>query len=214
MKTIQGLLLFVFLVNSAFSQDNFSVHFAQSYSKFKFIDSKGNEDKNLSANIRYSYGLNYNKQFSSGLFIRPELAYKNLGANSIFNNQKLDWSLHYIDFNIGAGYTLNKYKFKPYLGGAVYLSYLYKAEQSIADQYYDMLENESIKTIDFGINIYLGVKYSFSELAMIYFELRNSTGLYQIEPEIVDDHNQKLYNRAISFHFGIAFTISNSTEQE
>ncbi|PLX09665.1 MAG: hypothetical protein C0596_01195 [Marinilabiliales bacterium] len=76
----------------AFGQNNFSVHFAQTYSKFKFVDSEGTVDETLSSDINYSYGVNYSKIFDMGIFIRPELGYKNWGAVSIINNnQRLKW---------------------------------------------------------------------------------------------------------------------------
>ena len=192
------VLLCVFYVNA---QDNFSLHFAQTYAKFKFVDSDGNSDENLTSDIKYSYGLNYSKVFAQGIFIRPELGYKNLGATSILNNQKLDWSLHYVDVNAGGGYIINKYKLKPYLGAAFYFSYLYKANQTTGSYYYDIKANEDIKGIDYGFNVYLGAIYGFTDIASVFFELRNSTGLCQLEPN-TEGQSQELYNRALSFHFG------------
>ncbi len=211
MKKFNLLLILVLFLGYVNAQDNFSIHFAQTYSKFKFIDSEGNADENLSSDVRYSYGLNYNKFFSSGLYLRPELGYKNLGAVSILNNQKLSWSLHYADLNLGGGYIINKYKFKPYVGASLYFSYLYKAEQNIGLDYYDMLENKDIKNIDFGINAYCGVFYNFTEMAGVFAELRNSTGLNQLEPNN-EGETQRLYNRAISIHFGLTFSITKIEE--
>lgn len=213
MRKIIALLLLSVVINHAYSQDNFSIHFAQTYSKFKFVDSEGNVDENLSSDIRYSYGVNYNKIFESGIFIRPELAYKNFGAISILNNKKLSWSLHYADINVGGGYIINKYKFKPYIGASLYFSYLYKADQTIGLDYYDMIDNGGIKKFDFGLNAYLGVSYSFSEVAGVFFELRNCTGFNQLEPN-KEEQSQELYNRAFSFHFGLAFSIVKKQVEE
>ena len=211
MKRIILPFLFCLIISSAYSQDNFSMHFAQTYSKFKFVDSDGNTDENLTADIRYSYGLNYNKIFANGLYVRPELAYKNLGAVSILDNQKLSWSLHYADINVGGGYMLDKFKFKPYIGASFYFAYLYQAKQTMGLNYYNMLDNEGIKKADFGINAYLGVNYAFTDMAGVFFEIRNSTGIKQLEPNN-EGQSQELYNRAFSFHFGLAFSINKNSE--
>lgn len=211
MKKIILPFLFCLIISSAYSQNNFSIHFAQTYSKFKFVDSEGNSDENLTADIRYSYGLNYNKIFTNGLYVRPELGYKNLGAVSILDNQKLSWSLHYADINVGGGYMLDKFKFKPYIGASFYFAYLYQAKQTMGLNYYNMLDNEGIKKADFGINAYLGVNYAFTDMAGVFFEIRNTTGLNQLEPNN-EGQSQKLYNRAFSFHFGLAFSINKNSE--
>ncbi|MBI5217964.1 MAG: PorT family protein [Bacteroidia bacterium] len=207
MKKYLGFILLCLIINSAYTQDNFSVHFAQTYSWFKFTDSDGNTDKNMTTSIRYSYALNYNKILSSGLYIRPELGYKNFGAGSSLNAQKLDWSLHYLDFNIGGGYIFTKIKFQPFIGISFYTSYLYKAEQSTGNAYIDMIENDAIKTIDYGINSHAGVIYAFTDMASVFLEYRYTTGLNQLEPNSETGQTQKLYNRAMSVHFGLAFKI-------
>lgn len=201
-------ILFLFFYGGINAQESFSVHFAQTYSKFRFTDTNGNSDENMMSDIRYAYGINYSKLFNSGFFIRPETGYKNLGAVSILNNQKLSWSLHYADANIGAGYLINKFKFQPYAGASLYFAFLYKAEQSIGSAYYNLMQDKEIKTTDYGVNFYGGVKYEFTDLAGVCFELRKSTGLKQLEENSSDGANQKLFNRSFSFHFVLVFSIN------
>ncbi|MBI5540882.1 MAG: outer membrane beta-barrel protein [Bacteroidia bacterium] len=208
MKNLLTSFLICLIVTIGYAQDNFSLHFAQTYSKFKFLDSEGNKDDNITSAINYSYGLNYSKIFSSNIFARIELGYKNLGANSILNNQKLDWSLHYTDLNLGGGYIVNKGKLKPFIGASFYFSYLFKAEQSIGLSYYNMLKMDAIKNTDYGLNVYAGLLYSFTESASVLFELRNSTGMNQLEQNSEPNQSQKLYNRALSLHFGLVFSIN------
>lgn len=209
-KLILIFILIGAVYSGTFAQDNFSLNFAQTYSKFKFIDSQGVANESLTSDIRYSYGLNYNKIFENGLFIRPELGYKHLGAISILgSNQKLSWNLHYADLNAGAGYILQKFKFKPYAGASFYFSYLYKADQTIGAAYYNMLDLKAVKKTDFGVNIYAGVQFAFTRAASVFFEIRNSTGLRQLEPNILDSQNQKMYNRAFSFQFGLSFNLDS-----
>jgi hypothetical protein len=207
MKKYYSLILFCLVITSVFSQDNFSLNFAQTYSTFKFTDSEGKADSNMNSAIRYSYALNYNKIFSSGLYIRPELGYKNFGANSSINDQKLDWSLHYLDINIGGGYIVGAKKLKPFIGASFYFSSLFKAQQTIGADSYNMIKVNAIKTSDYGLNIHAGLIYSFTDAASVFFEYRYTTGLSQLEL----GSGQKLYNRAMSFNFGLAFNITKKT---
>jgi hypothetical protein len=163
----------------------------------------------MTSSLKLSYGVNYTKVFHSGFFIRPEIGYKNLGAQSILNNQKLEWSLNYIDFNLGFGYLVHLGPVIPYIGVAPYYSYLYKASQTYGNDYYDLLVNKGMKTTDYGINIFGGLKYQFTEITSAFVEIRNTTGLMQLEPNSETGKNEKLYNRAISFHLGISFNIVN-----
>ena len=88
------------------------------------------------------------------------------------------------------------------------MSYLYKANQSVGLYYYDMLENKAIKRLDFGVNVYGGAKYIFSGTNAVFLEVRNSTGLHQLEVNSEEGQSQKLFNRALSFHFGVSFILT------
>lgn len=194
-----------------FSQDNISIFVAQNLATFKYNDTQGNSDPNMSSSLRLGYGANYSKVFNSGFFIRPEIAYQNLGAVSILNNQKLDWSLNYFNFNLGFGYLIHLGPVVPFIGVSPYASYLYKASQTYGTDYYDMLADKGIQTSDYGVNIFGGLKYQFIEVASAFIEVSDVIGLNQLETNNISGHNEKLYNRAIAFRFGVSFNIvSNS----
>jgi hypothetical protein len=188
-------------------QDELSIHFGQTYTRFRFRDTEGAKDTSLNYDFRPAFGINYSKFVTSEIFIRAELGSKNLGAVSILNNQKLDWSLHYLDFNVGGGYIMNNMKLQPYGGVSFYASYLYKATQSYGVYYYDMLSAKSIKHADYGVDVFAGVKYAVSPMNSLFLEVRSATGLNQLETNTGAGQNQHLYNRAVSFHFGVAFNI-------
>jgi hypothetical protein len=191
------------------AQDYASVHFAQTFSRFRFTDSQGNVNENLYSDIRYSYGLSYQKLFKGGIFIRPELGYNNLGALSIHNNQKHDWSLHYLDASIGGGLQLDMERLKPYVGASFYTAYLYKANQTIATNYFNLLEDQVLKRFDYGLKTYVGIQYAFTKDGRVFIELNNLTGLHQLEINSESMDDQKLFNRAFSVRFGLVFTINN-----
>ena len=201
--------LFCFIIigaSAAFSQDNVSLQYVPTFATFKYTDSKGDADPGMHSAFRSSFGLSYTKVFRSGLFIRPEAGVKNLGAMSDLYTQKLDWSLHYFDFNFGLGFIKRFGPVAPFIGFAPYVSRLYKATQALGTDEYDLMDGNLIKTGDYGINIFGGLKFQLSEPISLFAEARNSTGLMQLEPN-TSGKSQKLYNRATSFHLGISFNI-------
>jgi hypothetical protein len=209
---MRKIILLCFVITHAsylFAQDNVSIHYAQTFATFNFTDSKGNKDPDMRAHFRPSFGVNFSKVFQSGLFIRPELGFKNLGAVSDSYSQKLDWSLHYIDFNVALGGIKRIGSVAPFVGVSPYVSYLYDATQSVGSDEYDLLADEAIQQLDYGVNLFGGVKYLFTEAVSVYGEVRTTTGLMQLENNAETGKNQKLYNRAVSFHFGISFNMVN-----
>ncbi len=207
MKKIIVLCLTICTASYVFSQDNVSIHFGQSFTTFKYTSSHGGTDPNLTSAFRSGYGVNYAKVFHSGFFIRPELGYKNLGGQSVLNGQKIDWSLHYLDFNLGLGYSVHMGPVITFIGIAPYYSYMYKGGQTYGLDYFDLIANKAIKTADYGLNILGGVKYRLNEANSIFVEVRNLTGLMQLEPDSESGSSEKLYNRAMSFHLGFSFNI-------
>jgi hypothetical protein len=205
MRKILFLPILFFTLNS-FSQNYVSVNYTQIFSNFIFKNSDGERDKTLKSDLKSAYALNYQKVFKKSFFVRGEFGYKTFGALSILNNQKLAWNLNYLDLNIGGGYIINNFKIKPYVGAAFYGSYLIRANQTIGENYYDMLQNNSIKKNDYGVNVYLGAIHSFSDFASIYVEVAQTRGLNQLETS----SNQKLYNTAISVRLGLMFLIGKT----
>ncbi|MFH1119826.1 MAG: SH3 domain-containing protein [Bacteroidota bacterium] len=208
MKKNLCLILLCLIAAAVYPQDNFSVNFGQTFARFKYADSKGNADENMSAAIGNAYALNYNKTGSNGLFIRPELGYKKYGAQSSIDDLLLNWSLQYLDLNFGAGYRGTDMKFNPVIGGSLYASFLLKADQTVGRNIYNLKENDDINKMDFGMNLIAGVNYSFSETASILLECRYAIGLRQLEPNQVSTQTQDMKNRAFSLHFGLAFDIT------
>lgn len=206
-KIYYGLILVFIIPIRISAQDNISLHFAQVYSSFRYQDSQGNKDENLSKNIKYSYGVNYSKNFKSNIFLKPELGYKNFGAMSNFNNTNIEWNLHYIDMNLACGYQINAFRLKPYGSVAGYISYLYKGDQIIGSESYDLVSTNTLSSVDYGVVVSAGCKYAFSDYASIFFEYRNTIGLCQLDNN-TNGGTKEVYNRASSIHFGLSFNIN------
>lgn len=207
---MKKFILFCFTVFTAsylYSQDNVSVYYGQTLGTFNYKDSQGNTSLKMRSRLKPAYGVNFSKVFRSGFLIRPEIAVKNLGAVSELYNEKLDWALHYIDFNLGFGYVKRFSTVAPFIGVSPYVSYLYEATQTVGSDEFDLIASEGIKQNDFGFNLFGGVKYLFTEAVSVYGEVRTTTGLLQLEPNTEAGKNQKLYNRAVAFHFGISFNM-------
>ncbi|MEI6821129.1 MAG: outer membrane beta-barrel protein [Bacteroidota bacterium] len=201
------ILIFMLIPILNYAQDKVGINFAQNFTGFKFKDSQGNEDPNLNRVVKFSYAFDYLKTLSSGIYLRPELAYKNYGAESSVNNTNIEWNLNYLDINFGIGYIFNRHNLKPYFGLGFYYSYLFKANQIIGSESYDLISNRALSVNDFGINMNLGFIYDFSENNGLFLEFRNDIGLNQLDKNI-NGGSKELYNRASSIHFGLLFKIT------
>jgi hypothetical protein len=190
------------------AQQSVSIQFGQSYARFRYIDSNGNIDENLTSDVKGTYAINYRKDFK-GLFVKPSLGYNHLGATSSFNNQKLDWSLHYANIALGVGYQFNLGKINPYLGCSGYYAYLYKASQTIGVNYYNLLTDNVLSRNDLGVNTFVGVNFKFSEANTFFIEFNQLMGMNNLETN-QNNSTEKLFNRAFAVMFGISFNLSKT----
>lgn len=208
MKRILILLFAVTMHVHLLAQDKVNLNFAQVFSGFKFKDSDGLKDESLSKDIRYSYALNYEKLLGMGIYIKPEIGYKNFGAKSDYDNIDIVWNFHYLDLNLGGGYIFNPFRLKPYGGVALYYSYMYKGDQKVGAAVYDILAMKTISKHDIGFCLDLGLRYDFSETSGVFIEFRNSFGLKQMDNNL-EGGSRELYNRAHSVRFGLSFSVLN-----
>lgn len=213
MKKTYVLSLLLVLTVTSFSQSKVSVNLGQTFSKFRFRDSQGNEDPNMTFVVKNSYGLAYENLLYKGWFIRPEIGYKNLGAQSYSNNTNLLWDLHYIDLSAGGGYMFLTKSIRPYVGASMYVSYLLKANETIGSDSYNLIANNALKKFDFGVNVFTGVKYRIENNIDIFVECRWSNGLLQLDNNL-NGGSKELYNNATSFHVGVVFDLFQNNIKE
>jgi len=197
------LLLACYFVNG---QNNFGVFFSQNLSTFRFIDSEGNKD-DLKFTIKYAYGLTYQREFTENIFLEGLLSYSNKGANSSEGLMNLDWSFHYLNTAINAGYKIMYFcRLHPHGGLGVYYGRLLKANQFIGSEYYDLMPLNIISKNDFGVNIFAGLEYEYSNSGFIFLRLNQEMGLHQLE--VSDQDSQRMYNRTFSIQIGFLFKIN------
>lgn len=193
-------LLFIAIYSAA--QSNVTFDAGQVFSTFKFTDAQGEQEKGFSNNIAGCFSLGYQYVQNNGLFIRANIGMRKAGASMIYNETNVIWNLQYADANLGLGYMLNKWRLKPYLSVSPYVGYMLKANQTIGPDTYDIMQNKSIKTTDYGLFFSPGLKIALSNIISFYAEYKYILGLQNLEKS-----NQKSYNRGFSINLGISVAI-------
>jgi hypothetical protein len=209
MKYLFIFIIGIFVSIQGFSQGFVSLKFSPMFTKFEYKDSLTKVDPNMKSDLRWSYAVDYKNVLPFGLYVGGELGYKNMGAISSVNDQKLDWNLHYLDLNLGLGYIYNKAKIQPYVGVAFYFAYLFKANQSVGSNNYDMLYHKAIKASDFGFNGNVGLKFAISNRIGLFGEFQYTRGLQQLE----QTNTQKMYNTGMGVRVGLSFLIENTNSR-
>lgn len=199
-------LLLLLLVREGSSQSFITIDGSQTFSNFKFINSKGEEEQAFKSISGGAYSLGYRYSKREGLLLRFNLGMRKGGSTLSFNNQATTWNLQYCDLRFGGGYELNKWRLKPYISAALYYSFLLKASQSMDGFTYDLKSGEDFKNSDFGFLLIPGVKAFVSDYISLYTEFSYMMGLQNIET----DENQSSYNRSIFLTLGIAATLTKS----
>jgi len=189
-KIVFVLGMFLFGIPSLWSQmapeKRVIVYFGQVFSGISYKDSEGRTDNHLNPKIKSTYGVCYQKFLNRLFFVQPNFSYINLGAQSTVNNQKVEWDFHYLGAAMGAGigrtrkFIHSDFIFKPYGTLSLYGQYAYKADQTIGEQYVNLLKDKEFRNYDVGIVLTGGLNIDFSEymgLAVEYKYLRSIINL-------------------------------------
>ena len=205
MKRNALIVLFLYTCIGISAQDNkLGISFLQNYSTFRYIGSGGNKD-DLNFTVKYGYGLSYQKVNAKNFFLEGMLLYNNKGAASTLDLEQLDWSFHYINTRINLGHKFIFGKLYPQVGSGIYFGRLLKADQYIGTAHYDLMAINSVKKNDFGIDIFGGIEYGYSDNGSVFLRLNESIGLLQLEE---GDTGQKMFNRTFSVQIGLLFPIN------
>lgn len=199
---ITVLLLLGFSASNA--QNKISISFNQNFSTFRFVDSEGNKE-DMDYSMNFGYGLSFQRIFAEHFFVEGQLVYNNKGANYIVDSQKLDWAFQYLNPGINAGYKFTFARISPHAGAGLYYGRLLKAEQYIGTVYYNLMDSENIKKNDFGVNVFAGIEYEYSDNGTVFLRFNESIGLLQLEES--GEADQKMFNRTTSIQLGLFFTI-------
>ncbi|MES2287855.1 MAG: outer membrane beta-barrel protein [Bacteroidota bacterium] len=201
---LRSILLFpiLFFVIHSSAQSNVTFDAGQVFSTFKYTDAQGEEEKDFSNNISGCFSLGYQYVLNNGLFIRANAGMRKAGASIVFDETNVKWNIQYADANLGLGYMLNKWRLKPYFSVSPYFGYMLKADQTIGPDTYDIMQNKSIKTTDYGLFFSPGFKIALSNLVSFYAEYKYILGLQNLEKS-----DQKSFNRGFSINLGVSVAI-------
>jgi hypothetical protein len=197
------LFVVLFFVKHSSAQSNVTFDAGQVFSTYKYTDSQGNTEKDLTSNITGCFSLGYQYVKYNGLFIRTNMGMRKAGASMTVDEMNISWNVQYADANIGLGYMFNKWRLKPYFSASPYFAYMLRANQTIGPDNYDILKNKSLKTTDYGLFLSPGFKIALSNYISFYAEYKYILGLQNLE----NSSNQQSFNRGFSINLGVAVTI-------
>ena len=201
------LLFFLLSFCSIQAQNLFQLKTGRTFSTFSYRDSENSKDETLQYNTNPLFGFSYETSLGKLHIIRPELIYREAGAHSIFNQQKINWNLKYLDLN--AAYLLKIVELEKLLvfqGIAGSVGYLLDGEQSIGTQYFNLKNEKRLKTIDLGVQFLAGTKIKVFENCFINIEYRYGLGIHQIENN-QNQTQQSSRNRYHGIVSGICFPL-------
>ncbi len=213
-QILQSIFIFFALlfVKQSTAQKCATFDAGQAFTTFRFKDSEGNKEKNLSTAISGCYSFSYQDTIlkqglffpEDGLFYRVGLSMRKAGASMVSEALGANWNLQYVDLNGGLGYMYNKWRLKPYFYLSPYFAYMIKGTQTNGPLAYDIKQSKSMKTTDFGLLLAPGAKVTLSDYISIYSECKYNVGLQNIETT----SEEKSYNRGFSINIGVAVTIT------
>lgn len=203
MKHLLTACFCLFLLSSQ-AQNQLHVKSGKTFSTFMFRNSEKTKDETLNHITNNFFGMSYDMHFGKLQVLRPEVSYREAGARSILNSQKLSWKLNYLDINMAYMLKILDFeKIKLYQGVAPGMAVLLAGEQFIGQEYHDLKAEKSIKNIDYGVNFILTSKIKVLENVFLTLEYRYGLGIYQIET----NKNQSAQTSRNRFH-GVIFGLA------
>ncbi len=169
----------------------------KNFSSFLFRNSDSEKDKTLEYTMNNSFGINLALEAGKHV-LRPELMFRQGGAQSTFNGTSLSWKLNYVDLNAGYLYRLlQTERFSVSPGIAIGAGYLLKGEQYIGDARYSIVENKTLKRFDLTAHGIANFRATLSETISLSLEYRFGMGLVQIENDINSQKSRNIYQAAL-----------------
>ncbi len=188
---------------TSYAQSSVSFDAGQAFTTYKFVSSQGTNETDLTRNISGCFSLGFQNAWDNGLFIRINAGMRKAGASLIYNEMNVNWNVQYADANVGLGYIIKRWRFKPYLSASPYFGYMLRAYQTIGQDTYDIMKNKSMQTTDYGVLFTPGFKIAVSNYFAFYAEYKYIFGLQNLE----NSSGQKSYNRGFSVNLGVSFTF-------
>jgi opacity protein-like surface antigen len=207
------LLLFPFLLNA----QSISLGFGKSSSSFVYSDSKGEELDNLSSKSGDVISLGYIHPLSERFDIGFGLERNEYGAQSVDQENNLNWDISYFGVNLGFDYTFNLItisdslsKINNKLLSAVIStnfsnSWLTSGIQEIDDRVYDLREFDGNFNNLMKMQIGLGLLYALNDNNLLSLKYSFNRGLNNMETD-----DQELYLSAHHVLLGIVIHLKQN----
>ncbi len=210
---IVAFILLFSAVSDANAQSSITVEASQSITNFIFVNSEGTQEASyfiLDSENEYkpvysgAYHFGYMYTLEMGMFFSVDIGMRKAGATMVYDAANYQWDLRYIQGRIGMGYVFDLGMVNPYLSVTGYYSNLLQANQRINNEDFDIMNNGSIETSDYGVYVSPGARIDASEFMSVYLEISYLMGLQNIE---AGNTGQEAFNVANPFTLGLSFTI-------
>ncbi len=183
---------------------------SQQFSSFSYQNSEGMGGYSFLGSEDYqgiySGGYNFGYRFVglNNIVFRGSLGMRKAGAKLVYNDEVYTWSFQYIELRAAAGYKYDLDKLGIYMTAGPYVAYLLNGIQTLNDADYDLMENDEVNALDYGIIASPGVQYDVSDFINLYAEANYLFGLQNLEK---GNAEQKSHNVGLAITLGVMFII-------
>ena len=191
-------------INTSVAQSNITLEASQVISNFKFEDSAGTKDKDYMAAYSGGYNLGYTYDLDMGVFINLGIGMRRAGATLVYDASNYQWDFQYGQVRLSAGYAYDLGRVKPYVKIAGYYGVLLKANQTINNEDFDIIDSKSIEKGDVGMYFTGGAKMDVSDAIAVYAEYSYLQGMKNVE---TTSDGQTAKNNASVLTLGLSFAI-------
>lgn len=215
MKKTLLTLITLSICFAAIAQHHIEIKSGVNFSSFVFKDSKSIKAKDLThvfnnySAISYEAHLGKNKRH----IVRPELGFRQSGARIIKDKTKYEWKFNYLDVNLTYMFKfLGNDNYGLHVGAGPNLGFLLTGEQSIGEEYYDVIDENQIKILDVGLNFLANAQFKVSKNIFVSVEYRYGLGLLNIESD--EDQRTRSTNHYILAGLLFNLNLKNKKEDE
>lgn len=195
---------FMFISDQTKAQLRLTVEGTQFVSNFMYSNSAGEQDKDYKFKLTGAYRVGYQIRFGKGFYFRNTVGVRESGATLIYHNVNNDWSLQYVDVQMGIGYLFETESVDLYLAASGYNAHVMRANQRLNNLNYDLVDLNEFKTNEFGVFFQGGFNVDLSPQLDLNIGVNYLRGLSNLE---TSDDAQSTFNTAMGFDLGIAFKI-------
>ena len=193
----------LFSLGAGAQNSSITIEASQNITNFSFTDSEGNKDDAYSPVYSGGYALGYRNKMESGLILAIKIGMRQGGATYVYDAMNYTWGLQYAEARLGLGYSYSFGKLGAHLLAQPYFGYLLKANQTLNNEDFDILNSGSLNKTDYGVFISPGTNFTVSDDITVYLDLNYMMGLANLET----DESQDSKNTLMGATLGVSFTI-------